>query len=330
MGLAFGFLFIYIVSRISLENLIRLAPLLLVFSVVLLGLTLFTSLGVEKNGARRSMLIGRLFLMPAEVTKPAILLFLVHWLRRLPEQSTGARLRWLAALALPIVMIVAMKDLGTPAVIVTTLVVVAFVWGMPWLWLIGGVAAFGGAITLLISVASHRLRYLRAWLDPYCLERTKLADPSAHQTCLGETQALQQSYQAVADGGLFGVPLGGGQGPLHVLEGHNDFIGSLVIEHFGLAGLLVLSALLLTFLWRGTVNAMLIERSSHALVAFGAAAFVTIQGAAHLAVVTGTVPPKGLTLPLVSAGSSSIFATCLLVGLLIGAARDSAIEGSRT
>ena len=328
-GLALGLVVTLLVTRLPLAWMERLVWVGIIGLCILLLLTLFTPLGVMKNGARRSMNLGAFFLMPAELAKPALLLWTAYFFSLPRAWTRRDGVIFSAGVVVPLALIVGTKDLGTPVVLAAGLFTVWFLSGAPWRFMLPTLAAGAGIVWVLIATAGHRLRYVRAWMDPYCSGRPSSGDRIAHRACLDETNALRQSYQAIADGGLLGTPLGGGQGPLHVMEGHNDFIGALVAEQFGLVGLIGVAALFTILLVRGLRISARAPSRFAGLVVSGAASLNFIQAAVHLAVVSGTIPPKGLTLPLVSAGNSSMLATACLIGFILNIARHQAdpVEG---
>ncbi|MBM66374.1 MAG: hypothetical protein CMH55_09090 [Myxococcales bacterium] len=323
-GLLLGLVVTLVVTRMPLAWLERFFWLGVVALCILLLLTLFSPLGVVKNGARRSMNLGAFFLMPAELAKPILLLWTAYFFSLQRAWTRRDITIFSAGLLLPLALIVGTKDLGTPAVLAAGIFTVWFLSGAPWRYMLPALGVGAGIIALLIATAGHRLRYVRAWLDPYCSLRPATGDPTVHRACLDETNALRQSFQAIADGGWFGTPLGGGQGPLHVMEGHNDFIGALVAEQFGLLGLIGMAALFTILLVRGLRIAARAPSRFSALVVSGAGCLIFIQAAVHFAVVSGAIPPKGLTLPLVSAGNSSMLATACLIGFILNIARHQA------
>lgn len=324
LGLMLGLIVVILVARTPLRIIHRFAWLWILLLCGLLLLTLGTPLGVVKNGARRSMDLGLFFLMPAELAKPIALVWVARFLSLERPWTRRDGLIFGTGLILPLALIVGTKDLGTPVVLAAGLFATWFLSGARWkhmLPVLGlGAAAVGG----LILTAGHRLRYVRAWMDPYCELRPRSGEAAVHRACLDETNALRQSFQAIADGGWFGTRLGGGQGPLHVMEGHNDFIGALVAEQFGLIGLAGIALLFAILLVRGLRVAGSSSTRFMALVAGGASCLIFFQAGVHLAVVTGSIPPKGLTLPLVSAGNSSMLATACLIGLILNIARHQA------
>ena len=177
-----------------------------------------------------------------------------------------------------------------------------------------------GAVVALILAAPHRLRYVSAWLDPFCAH----ASSEGLRSCLDASAALRASFIAIADGGLSGKPLGAGRGPMHLLEGHNDFIGAVVAEQFGLIGFGLLAFLFIVIIGRALRLAHEAPAPDVALVAAGCGLVIGLQGLVHLAVVSGTIPPKGLTLPLVSVGTSSLVVTGILLGILLRIGREQA------
>ena len=111
---------------------------------------------------------------------------------------------------------------------------------------------------------------------------------------------------------------------MHLLEGHNDFIGAVVAEQFGLLGFGMLALLFVIIIGRSLRLAHLADEPDLALVVAGCGVVIGLQGLIHLAVVSGAIPPKGLTLPLVSVGTSSLVATGVLFGMLLRIGREQA------
>ena len=319
-GLVIGMFACIVLTQIPAQTLLRFALPLAALALALFVLTLFTDLGVLKNGARRSMKLGPVFVMPAELAKPALILLAARVLTEWGGWSRGMRSVYGAVALSILVLMVATKDLGTPLVIVMTLGAMWFLSGAKLRHVFGVIAAGVGGVVALIFVAPHRMRYVSAWLDPFC-ER---AAGDALRACLDASAALRASYMAIADGGLTGRPLGGGQGPMHLLEAHNDFIGAVVAEQFGLIGFGVLAMLFILVIGRALRLAYLADAPDIALVAAGCGMVIGLQGLVHLAVVSGAVPPKGLTLPLVSVGTSSLVATGILLGMLLRLGREQA------
>ena len=319
-GLVLAVFACIVLTQVPLETLLRFALPLAGLALALFILTLFTDLGVFKNGARRSMKLGPVFVMPAELAKPALMLLAARILTEWSGWNRWRRALYGSLAASILLLMVATKDLGTPLVIVMTLGGIWFLSGAKLRYVFAVIATGLAAVIGLIAWAPHRMRYVAAWLDPFCHG----ASAETLRACLDASAALRASYMAIADGGLTGLPLGGGQGPMHLLEGHNDFIGAVVAEQFGLVGFGVLALLFILIIARALRLAHLAESPDCGLVAAGCGLVIGLQGLVHLAVVSGTVPPKGLTLPLVSVGTSSLVATGILLGILLRLGREQA------
>jgi cell division protein FtsW len=147
---------------------------------------------------------------------------------------------------------------------------------------------------------------------------------------LGEGFQLVQSFVAFGRGGLFGVGLGNGQQKLAYLpEAHTDFILSLVAEELGLVGVLIVLGGFAGLLVAGTRIATRASDRFALLVAFGMTALLTVPAVVNASVVMGLLPTKGLTLPFLSYGRTSLIVCCFTLGLLLGVARDGATHSQR-
>jgi cell division protein FtsW len=319
-GLVLAIFACMILVQVPVRTLLQFALPLAGVALILFVLTLFTDIGVLKNGARRSMKVGPIFVMPAELAKPALMLLAARILTEWGSWDRWTRGVYGVVAVAIIGLMVATKDLGTPLVIVMTLGGMWFLSGakLRHIFLIIGAGVAG--VVALIAVAPHRMRYVNAWLDPFC----QSVSADGLRACLDASAALRASYMAISDGGLAGSPLGGGQGPMHLLEGHNDFIGAVVAEQFGLFGFGLLAMLFVLIIGRSLRLAHLADEPDLGLVAAGCGVVIGLQGLIHLAVVSGAIPPKGLTLPLVSVGTSSLVATGILFGLLLRIGREQA------
>lgn len=167
----------------------------------------------------------------------------------------------------------------------------------------GGVGIIG--LVWAISAEAYRLKRIRAWLDPW-------EDPE------GVGYHLVNSYVALGRGGMTGTGFGEGGGRLgYIPELYNDFVAASVGEEFGFVGLCVLALLYVVFVWRGTAIAKRATDTFGAYLAFGITMLVAVQATINLCVVTGVFPTKGLTLPFVSYGRSSLILLMCAVGILI-------------
>lgn len=271
-------------------------------------------LGVEVNGAQRWLEIPGLSLrfQPGELAKFATLLAAAAWLSRKDDRrelSTRRSIQTAGLALLPAGLLLLQPDLGNAVVLVSLIAFMLFIAGTPWprfvLPGLAGVAIVGS----YILNNEYAMRRVTGFLDPFREAR-------------GAGWQLVQSYVAFGQGGLLGQGLGNGRQKLEYLpEVHTDFVLALVAEELGLTGvLLVLGAF--AALWiAGTRVARRATDRFDLLLAFGMVTLLTVPAFLNASVVMGLVPTKGLTLPFLSYGRTSLVMSCIALGLLLGVAR---------
>ena len=311
--LALGLALLHIVSRVDYIWWKRLAPPLLALLIVLLVVVLIPSIGVAANGARRWLRLGSISIQPAEMAKLISVIYLAAYLAkkedRLQHFSTGL-LPALLIIGVISGLVLMEPDLGTIVVIGLVAAGMLFLGGarVPHLLSLVPVALVG--VVALIWLSPYRWQRLIAFFYP---ER----DPT------GTGFQINQSFLAFGSGGLFGVGLGESKQKLFFLpEAHTDFVLALVGEELGFigAGIIVLSFSL--FVIRG------FQISTRARIPFGRylgigiTTLIGIQALINAGVVTGLLPTKGLTLPFVSYGGSSLVISLTGVGILLNISRD--------
>jgi cell division protein FtsW len=306
-----------IASRIPLLWWRRLALPIWVTTVVALLLTLI--LGHTAGGATRWLQIPLLgaALQPAEFAKWATVLTVAALLGRRDghNEVDGPRLALALALAaIPAALRLGQPDLGNAVILVSLCGLVLFVAGAQLRWLVGP-AALGA-----VGIGVYSL------LNPYAMRRwVGFLDPWSRATTEGFQ--LVQSFVAFGRGGLSGVGIGDGRQKLFYLpEAHTDFILSIVAEETGLVGVLIVLGAFVALAVAGGRIALASKRRFPFLLAFGMTALLVMPALLNAAVVMGLVPTKGLTLPFLSYGRSSLFASALAVGVLLRVARE---EGAR-
>ncbi len=266
------------------------------------------------GGAHRWFPLGFARLQPSEFAKVGIILFMAHTLSRKEEQINEP---WsvLVPCVVPVLgmaFLVAIEpDLGTAVMLAATAFVMLFVAGLR-LKYVGLIAAVGlAAVLVLVLVEPYRIVRILTYFNP-------------SQDTQGAGFHLAQSRIAVGSGGLTGVGLGQGQQKAFYLPAaHTDFIYSVVGEELGLVGTTLLLAAFLVLFWRGLRTALRAPDRFGFYLALGATSLITIQGLVHMGVCLGILPTKGLTLPMVSYGGSSLVATTLAVGLLLNVSQQS-------
>ncbi|NOR37330.1 MAG: putative lipid II flippase FtsW [Woeseiaceae bacterium] len=288
-----------------------LGPLLLLVGLALLVVVLVPGVGYEVNGATRWVRFGVMNLQVSEPARLCLLIYLAGYVVRqqkaLREQFVGF-LRPMLVLSLGCALLLAEPDFGAAIVLLATALVVLFVAGARIRDFILFFSATVIAVVALTLTSPYRLNRLTGFLDPW-------ADPynSGFQ--------LTQSLIAIGRGEWFGVGLGGGVQKLFYLpEAHTDFVFAVFAEEFGLLGSVVLIALFLALLWRVFKLAMRAadsERFFEAFLAIGLGTWLGLQAFINIGVNMGLLPTKGLTLPLISYGRSSLIVAMIAIGLLL-------------
>lgn len=309
MVLGFGLLLVG--SLIDYGQWKRWVPLIVVGCVA--GLLLVLGIGPQINGARRWLAFGFFSIQPTEMAKLAVVLYLAAFLsnpqRRVTDWQRGF-LPPVAIVGLICGLIVVEPDLGSTVVISLVLV------GM--MYLAGARVRHLAYLGLPMVVGLISL----IWMSPERWERmTTFMNPFEDRE--GAGYQLVQSILALENGGVFGVGLGQGkQKLLYLPEGHTDFVLALVGEELGLIGTSGLLALFAILVFKGFRVAALAPDLFGRYLALGITMLLGIQALINAGVVSGMLPTKGLTLPLVSYGGSSLLVTMLAIGILLSIARQ--------
>lgn len=260
------------------------------------------------NGARRWIRFGGFSFQPSEMAKIVLPLFLAYFLTRNEDRVGELRstvLPCLAALILLSALIMLEPDLGTTIVLCAIFSAVYFAAGAKFLH----IAAVGGAMVLLgvgaIVFAPWRVERFMAFLDPFAH-----ADDAGYQ--------VVQSLYAIGSGGVVGEGFAKGQAKLFYLPyPYSDFIFSVVGEELGLIGTLAVVVAFGLLLWRGTRAALMAPDRFGMLLGIGIITGIIVQALFNISVVISIVPAKGIPLPFISYGGSSVLITLFAVGVLL-------------
>lgn len=307
LGLVLGAM----VASQSLQRLQTLGPILLLVGIVLLLLVLVA--GHSVNGSRRWLGMGGFNLQPSEFMKLCMVIFMAGYLARHADavrttlQGFGKPLLLLAVVAS---LLMLEPDFGSTAVLAATVAGLLFLAGMRlWPFVLLAAALVAGLAVLAIA-APYRLERLTSFMNPW-------ADP--YNSGFQLTQALI----AFGRGGWFGVGLGGSVQKLSYLpEAHTDFVFAVLAEETGLIGSVVVIALFAIIVVRAWSIAARAERGGNAFTAYltyGIALWLGLQALVNIGVNMGVLPTKGLTLPLLSYGGSSLVITLVACALLLRA-----------
>jgi cell division protein FtsW len=307
-----------VAQRVDYRKLRRVSPVILVVTIGLLFVVLVPGLGVHVMGSSRWVGFGQLRLQPSELMKLALTLFAADFItRRLDEGATDRRIigPLILVTGFACVLILAQPDMGTAMVLGFIALALLFVSGVR-LGPVMKVMAALACLALIVAVASP---YRRARLLSFM-------DPSAHGSSSG--YQVVQSLIGLGSGHLFGAGLGGGQAQWGFLpNAHTDFIFSVIGEELGIAGALLVLALLGGFMWLGIRAATQSRDGFGALLALGLVAWVGAETLINVGAVVGVLPVTGIPLPFISFGGSSLVITMVAAGVLINIARQGETGG---
>ncbi|NNM60280.1 MAG: putative lipid II flippase FtsW [Legionellales bacterium] len=308
--LGLGLIIALIMSRIPTEKIEYFSPILLMFAGVALISVLLPGIGREVNGSSRWLGIGSLGIQVSEVAKLFTILYVAGYIHRHLEE---VRRNWLSffkpmgILLILAVLLLLEPDFGSTVVLSTTILGMMFLAGAP-LRIFGLVVAGTAAVFALLAISSpYRLARLTTFLDPW-----------QHQ--YGSGYQLTQSLIAFGRGGLTGVGLGNSVQKLFYLpEAHTDFLFAVLAEELGLMGVLLVITLFSLLVYCGFMigrAAFKKNRYFNAYLAYGLSLWIGLQALINMGVNAGLLPTKGLTLPLMSYGGSSLIVLCAALGLL--------------
>lgn len=307
LGAAGGIVCLYV----PLKTWRALGPLMLLVGLALLIVVLVPGVGHSVNGSTRWLRVGFINVQVSEPARLCLLLYLAGYLvrrnRPLREGFTGF-VRPMLLLCLACALLLAEPDFGAAIVLLATALAMLFVAGarLRDFCLFFGVAVV--AMAALAVTSPYRMKRLTGFLDPW-------ADP------FNSGFQLTQSLIAIGRGEWFGVGLGNGVQKLFYLpEAHTDFVFAVFAEEFGLVGASALVGLFLALIWRIfrlAMRAVRSERFFEAYLAVGLGTWLGLQAFINIGVNMGLLPTKGLTLPLVSYGRSSLIVTLVSIGLLL-------------
>ncbi len=281
---------------------------------VVVGLMLFVALGfgTRAGGAARWIRLGPIGVQPAEVAKLAVIAWLAYSLSRKTESIRSFSVGFLPhVLVAGVLMLLCLKqpDFGSAVMIGLLTFVMLFVAGARTGYILGVALMAAPVVYALVMLNPYRAKRVQAFLDPF-----------AHRYDIG--YQVVESLLSFGAGGVHGVGLGDSKQKLFFLpEAHNDFIGAIIGEELGLVGIIGVVVVFATFLVRGYRVAMNAPDEYGRYLAVGITSFVGLQAFTNLAVATGMLPTKGLNLPFLSYGGTSLLVNCMAVGVLLNISR---------
>lgn len=307
-GAAAGVLCLLLFLRIGYRKLEPLAVPLAILSLLLLALLHVPGLGHAAGGARRWLTLGPLTFQPSEIAKLALVLWLARSLARKQERMRSFAVGFLphlVMLGLFAVLLMLEPDFGTAVVLAAVTFALLFVAGAPASWLLGLCAAAVPAAAILVWRSPYRIQRVLTFLDPW-------KDPRGHgyQTV--------ESLLGFGAGGAFGVGLGESHQKLFFLPAaHTDFVLSIVGEELGFAGVAAILVLFAVVVVRGVRAAHAAADPFGCWVALGITLLLSLEALVNAGMALALLPTKGMALPFLSYGMTSVIASCIAAGILL-------------
>jgi len=304
----FGLLLMTLVMYVDYEIWRKLAIPLLVLGIGLLLLLFVPSLSIKAGGAVRWLRLPGVTVQPAEFVKLGVVLYLASSLTRKKAKIYSFKLGvlpYLLVLGVILGLLLKQPDLGSAIIIAGVSLCMLLLAGVRWRFILPLILAALPVVYFLVMNFDYRrkriLAFLNPWDDPY-----------------GSGFQIIQSLVAFGSGGSLGKGLGVGEQKLFYLpEAHTDFIFSVIGEELGLLGVVVVAALFLMLVLRGMRIALQTEDSFARYLAFGLSLLIGLEAFVNMAVCLGLLPTKGLALPFISYGGTSLVASLVAVGILL-------------
>lgn len=301
----------FVMTKIRLVHWESVSILLLFFMIGLLGLVLVPGLGKTVNGSTRWLALGSFGLQVSEIVKLLLIIYLAGYTIRQDKQIRNSfigLLKPMLILGVLLVLLLLEPDFGAATVLLVVALGMFYLAGVN-IWKFGVLIIACVPAMVFVAISSpYRVErftaFLNPWLDPY---------DSGFQ--------LTQSLIAIGSGSWMGLGLGASVQKLFYLpEAHTDFVFAVIAEELGLLGVIVILALFIVLVYRCFVIGRLAEIRGMrfgAQVCYGTGMWLGLQTFVNIGVSMGMLPTKGLTLPLISAGGSSLLAVCMAIGLVL-------------
>lgn len=311
-----GSVLLAIMTKVDYHYLQKLSIPILVISFILLLLVLIPGIGTVTNGARRWIRFGNILgIQPSEFSKLAIIIFISGYIAknqdRMYEFKRGYLLPFLIV-GVTSALVIKEPDFGTSVFIIILSLIMLVVGGTRIIFILLTFMASAPFIYEMLFDNSYKETRMTAFLNPW-------EDPA------GAGYHIIQSWIALGSGGITGLGIGGSKQKLFFLpESSSDFIFTIIGEEFGFIGVMVIICLFLLLIWQGLKIAHEARDILGFFLGFGITIMFGLQAIINIAVVSGSLPTKGIPLPFVSSGGSSLLFSMIGIGILINIARQSA------
>jgi cell division protein FtsW len=293
----------------------RVMPLALLVCLLMLILVLIPGIGYQVGGARRWLRLGMMNFQPVELLKFVLVVYVASYLDRkqdLVHEFLRGVMPNLTVMGVFLSLVMLQPDFGSVVLIALTLLLMIFAGGAKPGHILGSLIAFGFLGGYLAMSQAYRAARIMAFLNPW-------------QDRYDSGFQIVQSFLAFGSGGVFGVGLGASRQKMFFLpDAHTDFIMSILAEELGLVAVLAVLALYALFLWRAFRICLAARDDFGRCLSFGIATMLSFEVVLNLAVVMGLMPTKGLTLPFISYGGSSLLLSLFMTGVLLNVGRQGA------
>ncbi len=311
-----GLALMFLVRKFPYQLYYRLVYLIFLVSLTTLIMLMIPGLGVEIRGATRWLRIGPFLFQPSELAKLAIVIFLAYSMARKQEKMKYFAIGFIPHIIVAgvfIILIEKQPDFGTAMTITVIVFLLLFVGGTR----LTHIFLSGLALVPIIVYAIVR--------DPKRLERViTFLKPFAYKQESG--YQLVHSLYAIGSGGLGGLGIGKSQQKLFYLpDMHTDFILAIIAEEVGLIGVLVIICLFFIFVIRGISLSLKVQDNFGCYLALGLVTLIGLQACLNMGVVSGILPTKGMSLPFISYGGSSLLVNLMAVGILLNISAQSQV-----
>lgn len=315
MWLAVGFVAMWIAAKIDYHVWGALYKVIPVICLILLGL-IFTPLGIEVNGAVRWIGAGPITIMPGEISKLGLIVFVAGYFNKYPKRPQDF---WRGVIPVVLVagvyagMIMLQPNMSTAFTVVFIAGGMLMVAGVKWrhMGMLAGAAGAAGVALIIMDTDGYRFARLTSFLDPFA------------DALEGGWQVVQ-SLLAMGSGGLTGLGLGNSiQKNLYLPEPQNDFILAIIGEELGFVGIIAMMAVYMLLIWRGCHVAINAPDYMGMMLASGITIMIGIQVIMNIAVVTSSFPPTGVILPFVSYGGNALLIFMGAMGVLLNISKSS-------
>lgn len=319
MGIFAGFM----LTKIRLTYWENSGMAILAFMVILLVLVLIPGLGRTVNGSTRWLALGPFGLQVSEVVKLLLIVYLAGYVVRQGKQIRESFIGFIKPMMVLIVLFTLLllePDFGAAMVLLITALGMLYLAGVKF-WKFGILLMMSAISMSFVAISSpYRVERFMAFLNPW-------SDP------FGSGFQLTQSLIAIGSGAWSGLGLGASVQKLFYLpEAHTDFVFAVIAEELGLIGVTVVLALFIFLVYRCFAIGKMVEKQGMrfgAQIAYGIGIWLGLQAFINIGVNTGVLPTKGLTLPFVSAGGSSLLVACMAVGLITRVYTEGHAKSSR-